>query len=177
MTLCYTPDSKVHGANMGPTWVLSASDGPHVVPMNLAIRVRQTSDLSVWTSIHETKYVCLRKFTQAYVIFVNVVRCRVCNGHNQLKAIAIFEGASLSISCEIESAIEPKEKWHFTVMSYGHNRQKSPTKSLLIQPLVWFNIKAHHRFSVPKDPIAVIYQTQSMLLHGIGQYIILASQE
>ena len=23
-------DSKVHGANMGPTWVLSAPGGPHV---------------------------------------------------------------------------------------------------------------------------------------------------
>ena len=23
------PDSEVHGANMGPTWVLSAPDGPH----------------------------------------------------------------------------------------------------------------------------------------------------
>ena len=33
------PDSKVHGANMGPTWVLSAPDGPHVGLMNLAIRV------------------------------------------------------------------------------------------------------------------------------------------
>ena len=32
------PDSKVHGTNMGPTWVLSAPDGPHVGPMNLAIR-------------------------------------------------------------------------------------------------------------------------------------------
>ena len=32
------PDSKVHGANMGPTWVLSAPDGPHVGPVNLAIR-------------------------------------------------------------------------------------------------------------------------------------------
>ena len=32
------PDSKVHGANMGPTWVLSAPDGPHAGPMNLAIR-------------------------------------------------------------------------------------------------------------------------------------------
>ena len=32
------PDSKVHGANMGPTWVLSAPGGPHVGPMNLAIR-------------------------------------------------------------------------------------------------------------------------------------------
>ena len=33
------PDTKVHGANMGPTWVLSAPNGPHVGPMNLAIRV------------------------------------------------------------------------------------------------------------------------------------------
>ena len=32
------PDSKVHGANMGPIWVLSAPGGPHVGPMNLAIR-------------------------------------------------------------------------------------------------------------------------------------------
>ena len=31
------PDSKVHGANMGPTLVLSAPDGPHVGPMNLVI--------------------------------------------------------------------------------------------------------------------------------------------
>ena len=33
------PDSKVHGVNMWPTWVLSAPDGPHVGPINLAIRV------------------------------------------------------------------------------------------------------------------------------------------
>ena len=33
-----TPNSKVHGANMGTTWVLSAPDGPHVGPVNIAIR-------------------------------------------------------------------------------------------------------------------------------------------
>ena len=32
------PDSKVRVANMGPTWVLAAPGGPHVGPMNLAIR-------------------------------------------------------------------------------------------------------------------------------------------
>ena len=31
-------DSKVHVTNMGPTWVLSAPGGPHVGPMNFAIR-------------------------------------------------------------------------------------------------------------------------------------------
>ena len=35
--LDYSPDSKVHGANMGPTWVLSAPDGPHVGPITIAI--------------------------------------------------------------------------------------------------------------------------------------------
>ena len=35
--LCNTPESKVLGANMGPNWVLSAPDGPHVGPMNLVI--------------------------------------------------------------------------------------------------------------------------------------------
>ena len=34
----HVPDSKVHGANMGPTWILSAPDGPHVGPMSLAIK-------------------------------------------------------------------------------------------------------------------------------------------
>ena len=42
-----TPDSEVHGANMGPTWVLSAPDGPHVGPMNLAI-----SDVIITASFH-----------------------------------------------------------------------------------------------------------------------------
>ena len=34
---CGYPDSKVHGANMGPTWDRQDPDGPHVGPMNLAI--------------------------------------------------------------------------------------------------------------------------------------------
>ena len=33
------PDSTVHGAKMGPNWVLSDREGPHVGPMNLAIMV------------------------------------------------------------------------------------------------------------------------------------------
>ena len=32
-----SPDSKVHGANMGPTWGRQDPGGPHVGPMNLAI--------------------------------------------------------------------------------------------------------------------------------------------
>ena len=40
MVHAYThiPDSKIPGANLGPTCVLSEPDGPHIGPMNLAIR-------------------------------------------------------------------------------------------------------------------------------------------
>ena len=41
--ICF-PDSNIHGANMGPTWVLSAPSGPHVSPINLVIRV----DMALW---------------------------------------------------------------------------------------------------------------------------------
>ena len=45
------PESKVNGANMGTTWLLSAPDGPHVGPMNLAIRAGYTISCCY-------KYVC-----------------------------------------------------------------------------------------------------------------------
>ena len=32
-----SPDSKVHGANMGPIWGRQDPGGPHVGPMNFAI--------------------------------------------------------------------------------------------------------------------------------------------
>ena len=32
-----TPDSKVHGVNMGPIWVRQDPGGPHVGPMDFAI--------------------------------------------------------------------------------------------------------------------------------------------
>ena len=34
---CNGPDSKVHGANMGPIWDRQDPCGPHVGPMNFAI--------------------------------------------------------------------------------------------------------------------------------------------
>ena len=34
---CGNPDSKVHGANMGPIWGRQDPGGPHVDPMNLVI--------------------------------------------------------------------------------------------------------------------------------------------
>ena len=39
------PDSKIYGAIMGPTLVLPAPDGPQFVPMNLAIRLTNVSEV------------------------------------------------------------------------------------------------------------------------------------
>ena len=54
------PDSKVHGANMGSTWVLSAPDWPHVGP---------------WTLLSETTWSSVDRD----------LRCRKTSiGHNEL---------------------------------------------------------------------------------------------
>ena len=45
------PESKGHGANMGPTWVLSAPGGTHVDPMTLAIRENTVSLIASITTI------------------------------------------------------------------------------------------------------------------------------
>ena len=49
------PNNKVHGANMGPTWVLLAPDGPHGDPMNLAISgklwAKYASGESTWRCV------------------------------------------------------------------------------------------------------------------------------
>ena len=42
------PDRNVHGANMGPTWVMSAPGGPHVGPMNIAIWVGNDQSVLRW---------------------------------------------------------------------------------------------------------------------------------
>ena len=51
---CITsPDSKVHGANMGPIWGHQDPDGPHAGPMNFAILVFLGSQITgvSWTNV------------------------------------------------------------------------------------------------------------------------------
>ena len=55
------PDSKVHGANMGPTWVLSAPDGPHIGPMNFAIWDQDLGPGFVW-------YNSVASLTSVYIV-------------------------------------------------------------------------------------------------------------
>ena len=57
-TAANSPDNKVHGAKMEPTWVLSAPDGPPVDSMNLAIRV--------WLRNHDVCFYILWKIVYVY---------------------------------------------------------------------------------------------------------------
>ena len=57
----YTQIAKVHGANMGPTWDLSAPDGPHVGPMNLAVRVHDWQlEIQLCPLEHIFSYILIR---------------------------------------------------------------------------------------------------------------------
>ena len=65
MNLCSAcPDRKVHGANMGPTWVLSAPDGPHTGPRNLAIRV----NTEPWNMFEYFQYHWFHRNTESFCI-------------------------------------------------------------------------------------------------------------
>ena len=58
------PESKVHGANMRPTWALSVPDGPHVGPMNLALKA------VVVTSSPVQPLLCFSLHSEFYAVFV-----------------------------------------------------------------------------------------------------------
>ena len=61
-----TPDSKVHEANKGPIWGRQDPGGPHVGPMNLAIRDRTPITLTVLNSLEHMKYICI--FLHVFII-------------------------------------------------------------------------------------------------------------
>ena len=52
----YCPDSKVHGANMGPIWGRQDSGGPHIGPMNFAIWVSRKIQYLLKRLVHRWSY-------------------------------------------------------------------------------------------------------------------------
>ena len=63
-----SPDSKFHGANMGPIWGRQDPGGPHVGPMNFVIWEGMCVSLRVLVLgfrclINKTKYICIYRNT------------------------------------------------------------------------------------------------------------------
>ena len=69
-------DNKVDEANLGPTWVLSAPDGPHVGPMNFAIRDGNEVDGEL---VNSSKYM--------YVYFWSRL-CQDCATESECNAVS-----------------------------------------------------------------------------------------
>ena len=88
-------DSKVHGANMGPTWVLSAPGGSHVGPMNLAIWDANQGHIKHGTDVFIMK-------TSVYQLntLINGAWVRAGNYENLLK---IKEDKAIKICCSHDS--------------------------------------------------------------------------
>ena len=59
--LCY-PDSKVHGANMGPIWGRQDPGGPHVGPMNFAT-LWKNQEFSTWILNSSIGCNCCHKYS------------------------------------------------------------------------------------------------------------------
>ena len=72
---CAYPDSKVHGSNMGPIWDRQDPGGPHVCPMNFAIRVLLWT-FCIWYRMHTATHAALKT--------LHTFR-------NELKFVALFD--------------------------------------------------------------------------------------
>ena len=79
-TIIHNPDSKVHGANMGPIWGRQDPGGPHVGPMNFAI----------WECFHMIiiEITLFHKITIALGLYFDVCICyfAILWRHRQLKS-------------------------------------------------------------------------------------------
>ena len=72
------PGSKVHKANMGPTWGRQDPGGPHVGHMNLATWVRFLHHWSFVSGIHQTRGISLkgpvvRNFDGDFLVGINML--------------------------------------------------------------------------------------------------------
>ena len=79
------PDSKVHGANMGPISGRQGPGGPHVGPKNFAIWVNMLNMirtlLMVWSSLprHNSPAKC----SHVYIDLVSPIKCKYTSELNQ----------------------------------------------------------------------------------------------
>ena len=77
------PDSKVHGANMGPIWGRQDPGGPHVGPTNFAIKVfninlicaaKPSSSLEFRHNFFDWAKKIVEKCSRACIDFYDIIR-------------------------------------------------------------------------------------------------------
>ena len=88
------PRYKIHGANMGPTWVLSAPDGPYVGPMYLAVREFTISYILIYKSSLSVYLTCLHEEVHRIGSIVTDLCWRVRNRGGNLCKLPHYESNS-----------------------------------------------------------------------------------
>ena len=117
------PHINVHGANMGPTWVMLASDGPHVGPLNLAIRAHTDSLLKdcnnnpIANALHSSHpctellilYHIKQYLTNICLAVTNIPRCKC---HWQTQAGGLWQRFVLICNISLPF-LEYEDYWHW----------------------------------------------------------------
>ena len=116
------PDSKVHGANMGPTWVLSAPDGPHVGPMNLAIGVVINAGKSdIWLNIY--MYWWLRPRLQYLYCSLTLSHLYIDYVHNDIHGQS-YKKIHINTSVSPDSSTKKNGKLKFSTCTDAMSNKK-----------------------------------------------------
>ena len=90
------PDSKVHGDNMGPTWILSAPDGPHDGTMNLAIR----EVLTLLTGIEITQVSHIGLIFEHLCALKPYIDCDMANFYVHTHTIRLYYIPCITFTCQ-----------------------------------------------------------------------------
>ena len=132
------PDSKVHGANMGPIWGRQDPGGPHVGPMNFAIWVTFSSE---WLN-HE----CPLKRTAYHLIRITYIQILA---HKDELITRLYDIGILLSSHTDESISCPYEIFNMSrynvAKSYGSVAKSSDGKVIVIMSYGRTNIYFNDR--------------------------------
>ena len=107
---------------MGPTWVLSVPDGPHVGPMNLAIGVYHVLVLIHRDFDHASNfqgYQWHKEYRFHYLIFkVLLAYFQDAIFADRLGPLPIKKSLNLSLIIYLSSMVDPPENHHFLAIVY-----------------------------------------------------------
>ena len=155
------PDSKVHGANLGPTWVLSVPDGPQVGPMNLAIRDSMCGHwflimILMWDILYVTCFVAILALPRMPICYVCIQYITFASHKSLRKSCVVITYLSLSHN-DMNQMLRSHRlnKWQpiyvYTTLHDHHTPkilsqyEKSTTVNVLIKNLIYFQTWFKHR--------------------------------
>ena len=140
-----TPDSKVDGDSIRPKWVLPAPDGPHVGPMDLAIR-------GIFLSSRD-------RYDNSQSLFLDYLQGNVSEDTLNLelkKHIPMSSNAAKSQLAEVfcTKRLNNRLKWYvyiadcymFSYVCYRSNELQSCLYVLILSVLLYICMLSHLRY-------------------------------